>query len=105
MGIDEIRKDDVGTVFERQIKDNATIVDISGATSMQIIFQKPDDGVFVPKTAAFSSDGVDGKLRYVTIASDLDVIGVWQWQAKVTIPGGTWKTDILDFQVHENLEV
>ncbi len=104
MGINEIRENDVGTVFEREIKDGATVIDISSASSMQIIFQKPDDGAFITKTAVFTSDGTDGKLRYVTVSNDLDEIGVWQWQAKIVITGGEWKTDILDFQVHENLE-
>lgn len=105
MGIDEIRKGDIGTVFERTIKDGGVVVDISAGTGLQIIFQKPDDGAFVPKTAVLGSGGgTDGKMRYVTVADDLDEIGVWRWQAKVVLTGGTWKTDILDFEVHRNLE-
>ena len=104
MGINEIRKGDIGTVFERTIKDGDVVIDISSASPLQIIFQKPDDGAFVTQTAVFTTNGTDGKLRYVTLLDDLDEIGVWQWQAKITLGGGTWKTDILDFQVHENLE-
>ena len=103
-GIDEIRKDDVGTVFERQIKDGSTIIDISSATTLQIIFQKPDK-TFITRTAVLTAGGTDGKLRYVSLTGDLDDIGLWKWQASVILSGGgPWKTNILDFQVHENLE-
>jgi len=103
-GVDEVRKDDIGTVFERQIKDGSTIVDISSGTALQIIFEKPD-GTLVTQTAVLSGSGTDGKLRYVTLSGDLDEIGLWKWQARVTVDsGGPWKTNIRDFQVHENLE-
>jgi len=108
MGIDQIRKSDIGTSFERTVQDNSVVVDVSGATLKEIIFQKPDangtPGAFVTQTAQFTTDGIDGKIRYITIANDLDVIGVWKWQAKVVLGAGTWKTDILEFEVHENLE-
>lgn len=108
-GVDEIRKGDVGTVFERQIKDGSTIVDVSSASVKQIIFQKPDvgpvDGVFITKTAVLSGDGTDGKIRYVSLAGVLDEIGVWKWQGAVTLSsGGPWKTNIKTFEVHKNLE-
>ena len=98
----EIHEDDIGTVFEVTVQDESGIVDISGATTKEIIFRKPDETV-VTKTASFTSDGTDGKIRYSIIADDLNMVGKWSIQGKVIIPAGTWHTDIDIFQVYPNL--
>ncbi len=100
--VQEVHLLDIGTVFEVTLKDCDTPIDISSATTQQIIFRKPD-GTSVTKTAIFASDGTDGKLRYVTIADDLDQIGTWKIQAKVEIPSGTWSSNIDKFKVYSNL--
>jgi len=103
MAEDEIHKGDVGTVFEVTLKDGASIVDVSGASTKQIIFKKPNGGT-VEKDADFVTDGQDGKLKYTTLADDLDVIGVWKLQAYVVISGsGDWKSDVGEFTVYDNL--
>ena len=72
----EIHVGDKGTVFEATMRDeNGAIVNLSTATLLQIVFAKPDGSV-VTKTAAMSTNGSDGKLRWTTSASsDLDQIG------------------------------
>jgi hypothetical protein len=102
MAQDEIHKNDVGTVFELTIKDGQATVDVSTTTAKQIIFRKPD-GSTLTKTAAFVTDGTDGKIKYTTIAGDLDSSGIWEYQAKVTFSGGAWSADIKTFRVHDNL--
>lgn len=107
MASDEIHVGDIGTVFELEVKDtdlngNEVIVDISTATAMTIYFEKSDQTVLT-KTAVHSTDGTDGLMRYVTIADDLDMSGGWKVQGKVTLPTGTWSTDIHKFKVYPNL--
>ena len=55
------------------------------------------------KTAAFTSDGSDGKIDYTVILNDLDEVGTYQLQGNVVISDGTFYTDIHTFKVHRNL--
>jgi hypothetical protein len=101
--IGEIHKNDVGTVFNVTIKDQSNaIVDISAATTKQIIFTDPE-GTDVAKTATFNTDGTDGKINYVILVDDLDLVGLWKMQAKVITPAGTWHSNITEFNVLDNL--
>src|SRR6185503_12074784 len=101
----EVHVGDVGTVFEATVYDSdGTVVDISLASTLQMLFRKPN-GTVVPKTATRSGSGVDGKMRYVTtLASDLDVAGGWSVQGVVAIGSGSWKTSIVEFTVKANLQ-
>lgn len=107
--VNEIHLDDVGTIFEitmqecNETTDQNDIVDISQATVMQILLRAPDGGVLT-KTAIHSTDGTDGKMRYVTIAGDLDETGTWKIQGRVTLPTGTWSSDRQSFKVYGNLD-
>lgn len=102
MAANEIHVGDIGTVFLGTVMDGSSVVDVSGATTKQLFFKKPDDTVLT-KTAAFTTDGSDGKIQYASIAADLDIAGWWNWQGKLILPGGTWRTDVHRFQVHVNL--
>ena len=105
MAANEIRKDDSGTIFEREIKDGDSVVDVSGAVganTKEIIFKKPD-GTIVTKSAAFSGSGTNGKIQYVAETGFLDQLGIWKWQGHIVLAAGDWKTDILEFKVSENL--
>ena len=98
----EIHKQDIGTAFDITLYDGKEIVDVSNASTMSIIFVKPSKAKVI-KTAVHKTDGLDGIIRYITIADDLDLIGKWQIQAKVTLATGTWSSDITSFRVHDNL--
>jgi len=103
MAAEEIHIADIGTVFEVTLMDGAAIVPIAGASLMEIIFVKPDKTKVI-NTAVLSGDGSDGKMRYIiTIASELDQKGNWKIQGRVTLPTGTWSTDVDKFKVYENL--
>jgi hypothetical protein len=98
----EVHAGDVGTVFEATIRNDAGIVDVSDASVLRMIFTKPDAAV-VEKTATLSGSGADGKMRYVTVAGDLDVAGGWQLQAYVEKSGGQGHSSIYRFSVRANL--
>lgn len=97
-----IHLNDVGTRFVVTILDEGSIVDISGATTKDIIFLKPD-GTTLTKAANFVTDGTDGKIDYFTIAGDLSIIGVWSIQSQVVLGSGTWNSDIETFEVFKNI--
>lgn len=99
----EIHLNDIGTAFRLTILDcDAVAIDISSAITKEILFQKPD-GTSITQTATFLTDGTDGIVQYVTIANDLDQTGKWKIQAKVTLPTGTWSSNIETFRVYSNL--
>tara|TARA_R110002020_G_scaffold123344_1_gene279741 strand:- start:1025 stop:1333 length:309 start_codon:yes stop_codon:yes gene_type:complete len=102
MPANEIHLDDVGTKFLVTIKDGSSAVNISTASTKQILITKPS-GTKMTKTATFNSDGSDGKIYYMVIADDLDEVGTYQLQGKVIISDGTFSTDITKFKVHRNL--
>ena len=99
----EIHYGDVGTTFILTITDqDGSAVDVSGASTKQIKFEKPS-GADVTQTADFTSDGTDGKIEYTTVADDLNETGFWKIQGKVTIATGTWHSDITRKFVYANL--
>lgn len=102
MPANEIHLDDIGTKFLLTVKDGSSAVDVSSASTKQIIIKKPT-GTTLTKAAAFNSDGTDGKLSYTIISGDLDEVGTYQLQGKVIITDGTFSTDITKFKVHRNL--
>tara|TARA_R110000824_G_scaffold395962_1_gene597094 strand:+ start:603 stop:911 length:309 start_codon:yes stop_codon:yes gene_type:complete len=102
MAKNEIHKDDIGTKFLVTIYDGSSVVNVSGSSSKQIIFKKPA-GTKLTKSAAFDSDGTDGKIYYAAVAGDLDETGTYEIQGKVIVTDGTFYTDIQTFKVHRNL--
>lgn len=94
-----MRVGDIGTAIEATITDeNGSVVNIASATTKTLTFKKPS-GIVVPKTAVLVNSGTDGKMKYTTVAGDLDETGVWQVQARVAVGGADWKTEIAQFTV------
>lgn len=102
MAKDEIHVGDTPTL-EHTIRDGSVIVDISSATTNQIILLKPDGTTKLTKAGSFTTNGTDGKTDYTAITSDLDVKGTWKTQAFIVLSDGTWHTDIKEFNVFPNL--
>jgi hypothetical protein len=98
----EIHVNDIGTIFRVTLRDESGLVDLSTASTKQIIFRKPS-GTILTKTASLTTDGTDGKLQYASVSGDLDAEGEWQLQARIAIGSGDWKSDIHRFTVHPNL--
>ncbi len=98
----KVHVNNIGTNFDLYVKENGNSIDISGATSKQIIFGKPDSSKLT-KTADFITDGTDGGIRYTTQSGDLNTVGIWRIQAFIAISGGSFYSDIQSFQVLPNL--
>ena len=80
-----VRKNAVGVRFDVRIVDQDNVaVDLTTATTKQILLQKPD-GAVLTKTATLIGLNL---LRYTTQGTDLDEAGLWHVQANIFIPGG-----------------
>lgn len=98
----EIHVGDIGTSFEVTLYDCDVIVDVSGATTQEIVLLKPDESRVV-KTTTFLSDGTDGVIRWLSQVDDLDQEGKWKLQGHIILPSGEWWTDTDEFKVYPNL--
>ena len=99
---DEIHIGDVGTVFEATVFEGGVAIDISAATTKNFILRTPT-GTIVTKTASFSTNGSDGKLKYTVVANDLSEIGTWVFEVYLEMPTGKWHSTKQTFQVYANL--
>ena len=101
---DTLQVGDIGTIIRLTIEDGGTAVDVSSATTQQIILQSPTQGdAAVVKTSSFLTDGQDGIIQYTTVADDLDTAGRWTVQGKVVLSSGTWSTSLTTVKVIGNL--
>ena len=99
----EIHVDDIGTSFEVTLKDsNGAVFPIDAATTKDLLFRKPDDSVLT-KAGVFVTDGLDGKLKYVSISGDLNQPGDWVLQAYIVKPGFDGHSSQSNFEVFSNL--
>jgi hypothetical protein len=100
----EIHQNDIGTRFLFTVKDGSDLVNISGATALEVDFRKPSDSV-VTRSASRFDDGsaISGVMYYDVVAGDLNEVGKYKLQGKVYLSGGVFHTDIHTFQVHCNL--
>jgi len=99
---DEIHVGDVGTEFRVQVLDDETVVDLSTATVLQIIFRKPD-GVYLTVDCNYYTDGTDGIIKYNTVDGDIDQSGQWRIQAYVEVGSAKYYSSTGSFRVHCNL--
>jgi len=99
----EIHVGDIGSQFLITIKNQDDVVEnISLATTKEIIFLSASN-VEKTRTASFYTNGTDGKIVYTLADGDIDVAGIWKYQAKIITPSGTWFTNIEEFRVYPNI--
>lgn len=99
-----LRQNAVDVQIEITVVEDTTAVNISSASTKQYIIQKPS-GTIVTKEADFVNSGTDGKLKYITIAGDLDELGRYLVQVNLVVPGVyTGLTETTAFSVERNLQ-
>jgi len=98
----EIRYLDRGTQFLVTLRDGDEVVDLSDATTLQLLFKKPSSELLT-KTATLYTNGTDGKIYYLSNATDLNEVGTWYLQAFIIIDTDEFHSDIASFKVHRNL--
>jgi hypothetical protein len=50
----------------------------------------------------FVTSGADGKLKYKALPGEIDRVGTWLIQAKVTFPDGSFSSQVDSFVVKVN---
>jgi len=100
--MNEIHVNDIGTVFTITIREGTAPVDISTATTKNIIFKRQDQSINTV-AGSFVTDGSDGQITYSTVSGDLSVSGEYCIQAKIVMPAGTWNSEVDHFDVYKNL--
>lgn len=95
----KVRQGDIGTIFRARFVDGGSAVNVSGVSTKQLKFRKPD-GTTLTKTATFTTTGADGYIEYATLTGDLSLPGKWAYQGYVTGLGG-WSghTEEIAFEV------
>lgn len=90
MSVPQIQKNNIGTRFLVTIVDqDGEIVPLQGATVKKIRLEKPkstgNPRVVLEKTATFPAgeNGSLGRIQYVSVAGDLDVLGDWLIQGYI----------------------
>ena len=88
----------------RLIKDSAgrleTSFTLTGATTLQILYIKPDG-----TSGAWDGSISDStKVAYTTLAGDLNLPGKYSFQAKVINAAGTWYGKVVTEEVKPNLD-
>lgn len=99
---DHIQVGAVDLLIELEIKNGHKALDISAATTKNIILEKPDDTI-ITAPGTFTTDGKDGLLYYLTVAGDLDQAGIYNAQAYLVLPGFTGYSTPVSFQVYANI--
>lgn len=78
--------------------------DLSDVTEILFFIKHPTTGVVLEVEGEFDSDGVDGKVKYLTEAGDISAEGLHQIQAKVTAPSFVLHSDVQYIYAYPNLE-
>lgn len=61
------------------VDSSGVAIDISSATSKEIIFIPPSPNVAISKTASFVTDGTDGKIQYTAEKTLFIYAGAWSF--------------------------
>jgi len=86
------------------VTENGAVLDISAATSLELLFQPPPKSglPLLTKTATFRTNGTDGFLQYVIQADDIPLataeVGQWRVAASFTLGSWSGRTSFDTFQ-------
>ena len=95
---------DFGWVGRLTLKQDGTAVDISSYTTKEFFLVDPTGAASAAKTAAFDSDGTDGKLKYTILTTEIDAAGNWNVFARIKKAGVELTSDPLEFRVKARLD-
>lgn len=94
---------DFGTQFIVEVlNQNNQTINLSSATSITLRFLRPD-GTVTDHVASVYMGGTTGKLVYVLEDGDINIAGLWNYQAIIVFAQGTWSTNIVPFTVYDNI--
>lgn len=102
--MNEFGKGDIGNILILTVLEDDVVKDISNATTKEYFIKRPNE-IGVKVTAIFNTNGVDGKLKYVFISGDLDIVGLYEVQVSLITPLWTGKSSSYFFTVRDTLSV
>ena len=102
---DLVQLGDIGIPITLTLTNSAgTVIDVSSADTKDILISPRGGGSTKTNSASFVTNGTDGQLTYSTQSGDLDMTGMWDAQAHVTLPDSSdWRTTLHPFEVGRNL--
>jgi hypothetical protein len=100
--IQHVQQNDAGLAYTVTINDANGPFDVSRASLVQYLFQKPD-GSMLTVNASFVNDGTDGQVVYITGPSDFDQPGTWSHQVYIVIGSSHKYSNTTRFKVYPNL--
>lgn len=77
-------------------------VPIGSATVRQITLRATDNNTY-RRAASFTTDGSDGKIRWLVEPGFFKQLGVWQVQGYVELPGQTLTSSVAELRVDRRL--
>lgn len=93
---------DSGTILQKTITDNGVIVDVSGASTMNLIIID-SAGVCTTLAGAFDTDGTDGVINFTVTAGTWTQKGLATEQVQLVLPSGSWSSDIFKRRIEDKL--
>ena len=103
MAWEDIHTDDYGWVGKLTLKQDGTAVDISSYTTWVYILKDPA-GTTASKVAAFATDGTNGVLAYTILTGDIDSVGSWEVQARISKVGAQITSEPHTFLVADRID-
>lgn len=100
----DLHEGDYGTVLEIEVVEENELgeleaVNISSGTTLQFKFIAPN-GTELTKTSVLTTDGSDGKMRYIIEPGFLNQTGIWQWMGFLALANWTGHTAQTEFYVN-----
>ena len=98
--------DDVGTALDFTFtQEDGTAIDLSLAIDYSASLIRPDGTAVEIAQGDFTVlDAAAGRVRYLTVADDLSIAGIYRTESHVTTVDGAWTSNADDFRVYPNLE-
>ncbi len=98
-----VQKDAAGIVIELTVTEDGQPANLNIATRLDMVLRKPVTLTSITRTGVVTTDGFDGKYRYVTTSADLDEGGLWEIQGDIAAGVFDGRTSVRTFAVRDNL--
>lgn len=94
---------DIGTAIIITVNNqDGTPVNLSGFASLVLVIKRTD-GSIVERACVFVTNGMDGKVQYISTISDFTVVGNYKFQVRCSSGGNVWHSNILTNKVYLNV--
>lgn len=88
-------------VEDTGVSDTNSVVDLSTATTLEMVIQDPDGTETTVTASVLNAPGTDGYMRYLNSDATLfNQAGLWKYRAKITFSdGGIFQSNNGEFEV------